>query len=134
MNGPNPYGALSRVLALRGPERRKLLRLVVRCENRKHTPLRVFALRDGLLVQCRSDADVRDMQAEHPHLPDWSKRQAFFLEDWLRLPTEPTSHLMVVCDCAQTAPRPVDMQKVAELIPNESTRNVMLAQVLASGL
>lgn len=136
MEEPNPYNALNRLLDLKPRQRRSLLRLVVRCEQRKHTPLRVFALRDGMLVQCRSDADVRDLQAEHPHLEDWSRRRAFFLDEWLHLANPSTSHLLVVCDCAQTTPWPIDVQKVAHLIPREigSTRHVAIAEVLASDL
>lgn len=132
--GPNPYKALARVLKMRPAVRARLLRLEVRCEGR-HTPVRVFRLREGLLVQCRSDADVRDMQAEHPNLADWSRRRAFFLQEWLSQPAAvlPTSHLQVVCDCRQTVPRLVDVGRMADLIPaeGEPTRRVPLLEVLA---
>ncbi len=131
---PNPYSAKKRVLKLRRLERDKLLRLIVRCEQRKCAPLRVFALREGLLVLCRSDANVRDMQEQYPHLTEWSRRRAFFIEEWQRSPT--SRLLQVVCDCSQTTPRLVDMQKVVDLIPpaSEPTRNAVLPQVTASDL
>lgn len=129
--GPNPSKALARVLAMRPAVRARLLRLEVRCAGR-HTPVRVFRLREGLLVQCRSDADVRDMQAEHPHLDDWSRRRAFFLEEWLSA-GDPDSRLQVVCDCRQTVARLVDVGRLADLIPGEEepTRRVPLLEVLA---
>ena len=133
---PNPYKAKERLLALRRPEQDKLLRLIVRCEQRKCAPLRIFALREGLLVLCRSDANVRDMQEQYPHLTEWSHRRAFFIEEWLRSDDRPTSRLQVVCDCVQTTPRLVDIQKVIDLIPptSEPTRNAVLPQVMGSDL
>lgn len=134
MNAHNPYDALRRVLALRAPAQRSLLRLVVFCEASKHSPIRVFQLREGLLVQCRSDADVRDMKDSSPHLPDWSRRRAFFLDEWLDQPAETRaeSHLQVVCDCAQTTPRLVDVQRLADAIPETATRRVTLPAVAAA--
>ena len=136
MTEPNPYDALARVLRLKPQQRRNLLRLEVWCERSKCTPIRIFALRDGLLVQCRSDADVRDMQEQQPHLDDWSRRRAFFLHGWLDTADPPPSHLQVVCDCLQTAPRLVDVRKLADLIPSADrpTRRVKLREVVASGV
>ena len=128
---PNPYRALARVLKMRPHVRAELLRLEVRCEGR-HTPVRVYRLREGALVQCRSDADVRDLQAEHPNLDDWSRRRAFFLEEWVSA-GDPDARLQVVCDCAQTRPRLVDVQRLADLMPaeGEPTRRVRFAEVVA---
>lgn len=130
--GPDPYRARTRVLKMRPDARRKLLRLEVWCEQNRHTPVRVFRLREGMLVLCRSDADVRDMQAEHPHLDDWSRRRAFFLEEWVSA-GDPDSRLQVVCDCRQTEARLVDVGRLAGLIPaeGERTRRVTLAEILA---
>lgn len=129
----DPYAALRRVLALRPAEQRKLLRLVIRCETGKCTPLRVFGLRDGWLVQCRSDADVRDMQKTYPHLSDWSRRRAFFLEWWMQEDNPSESRLQVVCDCDQTRPRLVDVQRVLAALPaeGEPTRNASLPEFAA---
>ena len=131
---PNPYEAKKRLLALRRPERDKLLRLIVRCEQRKCAPLRIFAVREGLLVLCRSDANVGDMQEQYPYLTEWSRRRAFFIKEWLD--EGPSSRLQVVCDCSQTTPRLVDMQKVIDLIPptSEPTRNAVLPEVMPSVL
>jgi hypothetical protein len=131
---PNPYQALNRVRHLPRRAQRHLLRLEVWCEWNKCTPVRVFALRDGLLVHCRSDADVRDLQEEHPHLDDWSRRRAFFAEEWLKQPAEPPSHLQVVCDCLQTRPRLLDVGKMVAAIPpaGDKTRRVTLPDVAVS--
>ena len=130
----DPYKALDRVLKMHPHVRRNLLRLEVRCEGR-HTPVRVYRLREGLLVHCRSDADVRALQKKSPHLPDWSPRRAFFLEDWLSQPDDvrPGAHLQVVCDCAQTRPRLVNVQRLVELVPADGapTRRVAMLEVLA---
>lgn len=125
---PNPYKTLDRILKLRPPALRRVLRVVVRCEAGKCSPVRVFAVRDGLLVQCRSDADVRDMKDRYPHLSDWSRRRAFFLEEWTT--SAPDQPLQVVCDCQQTKPRSVDVVKLQSLVPNDATtRNVSLRDV-----
>lgn len=131
--GPNPYAALDRLLAKPRAAQRKMLRLEVWCENNKCTPVRVFALRDGLLVQCRSDANIEGLRDQYPHLTEWSRRRAFFLSEWqdLRPEVRAESHLQVVCNCNQTTPRLVDVQRVLDLIPadGERTRRVALAQV-----
>lgn len=128
---PNPYRALERVRRLKRRDQRHLLRLEVWCEWNRCTPVRVFALSAGLLVHCRSDADVRDMQEEYPHLEDWSRRRAFFLEEWLAQPNEPAAHLQVVCNCSQTTPRLVDVGKVVAALPVEGgqTRRVTIPDV-----
>lgn len=136
MNSPNPYEALRRILALRPAQQRGLLRLEVWCDASRHTPLRVFKLREGILIQCRSDADVRDMKEQHPHLSDWSRRRAFFLEEWLTLDEDPQnpSHLQVVCGCAQVTPRLVDVERLANAIPADDsvpTRRIRLPDVAA---
>lgn len=135
MSQPDPYAALKRILSLRPAQRRPLLRLEVWCEESKCTPIRVFQLREGLLVQCRSDADVRDMQETYDHLKDWSRRRAFFAEEWLAQPEETLaiSHLQVVCDCLQTTARPVDMRKLIQELPSdgETVRRVRIPAVAA---
>lgn len=132
MNEPDPYAALERVLKLHKSEQRNLLRLTVWCENEKCSPIRVFEIREGLLVQCRSDANVRDMQEDYPNLSDWSRRRAFFIQEWLDL-GESSVGLQVVCDCKQTEPRLIDMRKVSRLIPQpgeKTRRNVPLVDLL----
>lgn len=121
---PNPYTALQRVLALHPKQRRSLLRLEVWCEQSRCTPIRVFAVRDGLLVQCRSDANTEHMRDEHPQVQPWSRRRAFFLSEWLGMAEDvrAVSHLQVVCDCAQTTPRLVDVARLAELAQAGTTR------------
>ena len=133
---PNPYAVLRRVLRLRPAEQRKLLRLVVWCDRGECTPLRVFKVRDGLLVQCRSDADVSDMQEAHPHLEKWSRRRAFFLQEWLDLPPDARedAFLQLVCECNQTTPRLVDVRRVADLTLDHDSgrhRNATLPEVAA---
>ena len=134
MSGPNPYAARKRLLALRQPAQRKMLRLVVACDQNKCTPIRVFGLREGLLALCRSDADVRDLQEQQPNLADWSKRRAFFLDEWMSLGDPDESRLQVVCDCSQTTPRLVDVRKVVDMVPaeGEATRRIVLSVVSAS--
>lgn len=133
--GPDPYAALARVLAMPERVQRKLLRLVVWCENNKCSPLRVFALREGLLVQCRSDANVRDLRDTYPRLREWSRRRAFFMDEWLSQPADvlPQSRLQVVCDCAQTTPRLVDVQRLLDAVPADGmqTRRLRLPEVAA---
>lgn len=121
--GPNPYDGLRRVLALPRRAQRAALRLEVWCEANRCTPIRVYALREGLLVQCRSDADTTAIRETHPHVGEWSRRRAFYLEEWLAQPAEllPTSHLQVVCDCAQTRPRLVNVRRLADLVPEDRT-------------
>lgn len=129
--GPNPYDGLRRVLSWHRRAQRAALRLEVWCEANRCTPIRVYALREGLLVQCRSDADARDRQDRYPHLDDWSRRRAFYLEEWLAQPADvlPNSHLQVVCDCDQTHPRLVDVQRLADLVPAAATRRCTLHDV-----
>lgn len=114
---PNPYQALARVLALRPPARRRLLRVEVWCEKSKCTPIRVYALRDGLLVHCRSDANVEDMRDRWPHLAEWSPRRAC-ADEWIS--TGLGSPLQVVCDCDQTHPRLVDVARLIDLVPDDA--------------
>lgn len=130
--GPDPYQTLARILSWPRRAQRAALRLEVWCDASKCTPIRVYELREGLLVQCRSDADVREMKEKYPHLPDWSPRRAFYLEDWHAQPDDvrPGAHLQVVCDCAQTRPRLVDVQRLTDLIPEGgATRRVRLRDV-----
>jgi len=114
----NPYQALTRVLALRSQARRRLLRVEVWCEESKCTPIRIYALRDGLLVQCRSDANVEDMRDRWPHLTRWSPRGAFFADEWIN--TGLDSPLQIVCDCDQTHPRLVDVARLLDLVPHDA--------------
>ena len=123
----DPYEALRRVLDLRPNVRRSLLVLQVWCETSKCTPVRVYRVHDGLLVQCRSDADVRAMREDHPHLSDWSRRRAFFLDWWLSSEDGARQPLQVVCDCAQTTPRLVDLRMLADLVPDRGARAVNAA-------
>jgi hypothetical protein len=134
LSGPNPRRVLERVLALKAPARRGLLRLEVWCEANACTPVRVFDVREGLLVQCRSDADVSSLAEANPHLGRWSPRGAFFIDEWTRqVEGDQTGshHLQVVCDCVQTRPRLVDVQRVRDLVPpvGERTRAVSIAAV-----
>lgn len=126
--GPDPYAALEKVLALPRRAQRSILRLEVWCENSKCSPIRVYDRAEGLLVQCRSDADVRDL----PHVGDWSRRRAFFLQEW---PTDlpQAQHLQVVCDCLQTEARLVDVRKLAAAMPapGTKTRRLRLPEVSA---
>lgn len=142
MTEPNPYEALKRVRGLKPPAQRRLLRLRVWCENNQCTPVRVFSLRDGLLVECRSDADNSDAHAEDPSVARWRPRPAFFLDAWFAPEgyendhpyDRSKSHLQVVCDCLQTTPRLVDVQRLTAAIPvdGEKTRNVSLPDVAAT--
>ena len=135
MNEPDPYAALERVLKLHKSEQRNLLRLTVWCENEKCSPVRVFEIREGLLVQCRSDANTDVLRQKYKHLDRWAKRPAFFLDTWFP-PTESgievvDSYLQVVCDCDQTQPRKIDVMKLKAAVSEHSTRrNVPLADLL----
>lgn len=134
---PNPYSALDRITAMPQRAQRKILRLVVHCEREgcRSTPVRVFTLREGLLVQCRSDASTKGIREHHPHLTDWNRRRAFFLDEWLSQPADvlPNSHLQVVCDCDQTHPRLVNVRRLADAVPadGERTRHIRLTEVSA---
>lgn len=131
-DGPNPLAALDRVLAWRHTIQRKSLRVAVWCENR-HTPVRVFKLSEGLLVQCQSDAYTPDAQ-NHGSDSDWSPRRAFFLDEWLSQPIVlVNSHLQVVCPCAQVDPQPIDVRLLASHVPpdGEPTRNLTIPDVAA---
>lgn len=136
-SGPGPYAALRAVLARPQREQRRMLRLTVRCEACRSSPVRIFRVRDGHLVQCDSDADVSALQADNPHLPKWSRRRAFFLEHDLQMQelvaTEPL-RLQVICDCVQTRPRLIDVQALADALPapDEKTRNAPLAQFVVT--
>jgi len=129
--GPNPYEVLGRLLGKPRKQQLNLLRLKVWCERNKCAPILVYEVREGILVQCRSDANVSHMQEDHPNLAPWSKRRAFFVEEWME---HPGSHLSVVCDCNQTNPRLVDVARVVDLLPapGSPTRNVSLPQVCRS--
>lgn len=116
---PNPYAALRRLLAMPAKVRRSLLRLEVWCEDNECTPVRVFALREGTFVQCRSDADVSDIPGHYPREQKWSPRSAFFVEEWLA--GSPESRLQVVCDCRQTTTRLVNVQRLIDAIPAPGT-------------
>ena len=52
----------------------------------------------------------------YPHLKPWSRRRAFFLEEWFGQaePERDDSHLQVVCDCLQTEPPPYVAVRVIE--------------------
>lgn len=130
MSEPNPHAALQRLLAKPRAYQRKQLRLSVWCETGNCSPIRVFAVHDGLLVQCRSDADVSDVPNHYPRTQKWSPRRAFFIEWWLDHTADST--LQVVCECAQTKARLVDVRKVAASVPESNTRNVRLSEVLSS--
>jgi hypothetical protein len=85
-----------------------------------------------MLVQCRSDADVSDMLEANPHLTKWSRRRAFFLEEWISADEASNgTMLQVVCDCSQTQARLVDVRKIVNLIPSRDapTKRVSLPQV-----
>ncbi len=126
----NPYEALERVKKFPRRVRDNLMRLEVWCEWNKCTPIRVFELREGLLVQCRSDADISDMQEQFPHLDRWSRRKAFFIEEWLSLGSG-DEHLQVVCRCLQTKPRLVSVGKLHSEVPENGTRRIRLPAVAA---
>lgn len=127
---PNPYDALSRLLAKEPRHQRRLLRLSVWCEQGACTPIRVFGHRDGLLVQCRSDADVSDMREHYPHLERWSRRRAFFADEWVK--DAAGQRLQVVCECSQTTPRLVDVEKLIEAAEDDTRRNVALLELVVT--
>lgn len=130
--GPDPYAALRTVLARPQREQRRMLRLTVRCETCRSTPVRVFRVREGHLVQCDSDADNSHLQEQFPHLSKWSRRRAFYLENDLARQAEATTdplRLQVVCDCDATHPRLLDVQALTDALPEPSgkARNAPLS-------
>lgn len=132
---PDPYAALKRVVEQKPVVQKSLLRLLVWCEQGKCTPIRVFETREGMLVQCRSDANVRHLRGQIEHDRDWSKRRAFFLESvpGISGDGQDVPGLQVVCECSQTTPRPVDLRKLMALVPDTPRqRNVKFSQVVTT--
>lgn len=130
----NPYAALERVEGLHPAARKKLLRLTVWCEQSKHGVISVFQLREGVLVKCQSDAYVGDVESHGPAGEKWARRRAFFIDEWLaNADAAGASHLQIVCRCAQTRPRLVDVSRLIDAIPPEgdTPRNIQIADVYA---
>lgn len=77
--------------------------------------VRVFDVTDGRLVQCSSEANIKDMRESGGVVADsdWSKRRAFFITDEL---IERGDQLTLVCECRQTLERLASVRKINELV------------------
>lgn len=128
---PNPYKALDRLLSKPQAYQRQRLRLAVWCEQGRCAPIRVFDVHDGRLVQCRSDADVSDIPNHYPRDQKWSRRRAFFASEWINLPDE-SQRLQVVCECAQTTTRWIDVRRLLDRVPARGTLNITLGELVAT--
>lgn len=112
---PNPYAWDRRVRSWPLKTWKRHRRLEIWCEAGKCPVVRVFDVTDGRLVQCSSEANIKQMR-ESGHAvadSDWSKRRAFFITEELM---ERGDQLTLVCECQQTSERLASVRKINDLV------------------
>lgn len=112
---PDPYAEDRRIRKMRPEQWKRHRRLEVWCESGKCAVVRVFDVPNGRLIQCTSEANIKEMR-ERGSVggdEDWSKRRAFFITEEL---LERGEQLTLVCECRQTTERLASVRKINALV------------------
>jgi hypothetical protein len=104
-----------RIRKMRPKQWKRHRRLEVWCELGQCAVVRVFDVPNGRLVQCSSEANIKEMRERGlvGSEGDWSKRRAFFLTEEL---LELGEQLTLICECQQTTERLASVRKINDLV------------------